>query len=1128
MAQAVRIQNPGVGAYAKFKAPPNFIQTEEQLKEILPTAKEASSRVMDQIDVMINSSNDEAQRWAYSTLKANMNIERIEGEINEDFALEFIKWLLGKSKYNYPEETEKRGPAPNGKGKGFLFKKAPTNRTPWGNEPLTYLPDVRQFLDGFVDQRTDAMKYISKLKLRGPKNLNDCLFWFKYITLEQGVDRGIINYARWLEAYDFLPPEKIPLNPIAMGLGKLPEISSYPYFETDPLTGEERYVGDSSETQKYQWERRTDENGKAYDVAVNVDEGMIPFDVAGNADIPPYSPAYFNSLKSWTTKVFGDALTNSDKYTNLPHVIVSMLQHNEWYLDQEQLREIDNHFYGIISNSKHLNDEEKDELREALGYSNSNVGLQQHEIDYLFDSLIKNFKGFTGTRKQKERTIFTQMQKNADDRLTRKAIEKKGEEIILYNKREPPIPSKSRPQVYAGRERTGKSSQIINKRVSELFEVYSEFPTEKVEVKENKEERKRPFLDNNRSKKTVFSQTRTTGGTSSIIEYNQEAAEALENAGFDELDLDTSDWFDFTTLPDTTPAPAPASGGGPRHDVQYLKDIITKANLLIDEATLQMNRDNRLFSELDQHKNAKPLKQSNIDYYSETAQILTELTEQFTNANVENHAKASLYEERGDMYMALDRIARHKSQLATMKFDVTGQFKRELERTGKGTSLLDERLWNESDAKNYVKRMESLFDFNAKEKEGVEGMKQAYLQNKENPYIQKLQLYYDTRNLISGQGNSPMERVSEMGADLQEMAEKIKDFHGSHQNLAHLFHKLGITEAEATLMHNEALMSTLDDIDNADYDEDRANTFDSEVQRKTLAMMVEFKRQKVIMAEMKKQIDKVKEAVANNGNDWDQLRVLDKATNGKLAEKFGSEIESLKDLDMVDDKLGRMIEDEAYKAKTHLGSIEEKRRGIMNEIHDMYNVFDFVYSAATTNHYRLSGDIDALEREPDSMEVEGQKSKQQRLHEMKKSEMLMKETIYFTQGLKLNAREYLKSLLTLETASLSQIQKMTAEKTHYTNTVGKMMQIMETINDIEHRIGLEEKKRFRTLHPKKRIAMIDKDDKIIDDATVWDKAFQRVFGQMKADIAYLHEKYNQTKKTEDELLGEELKIAANV
>lgn len=108
MAQLIRNQTPGVGAYAKFKAPPTFIQTEEQLKEILPTSREANARVSDRIDEMIRSTDDEAQKWAYNTLKANINIERIEGEINEDFALEFIKWLLGKSKWNFPEETEKK------------------------------------------------------------------------------------------------------------------------------------------------------------------------------------------------------------------------------------------------------------------------------------------------------------------------------------------------------------------------------------------------------------------------------------------------------------------------------------------------------------------------------------------------------------------------------------------------------------------------------------------------------------------------------------------------------------------------------------------------------------------------------------------------------------------------------------------------------------------------------------------------------------------------------------------------------------------------------------------------------------------------------------------------------------
>lgn len=100
---------------------------------------------------------------------------------------------------------------------------------------------MKDFLDSIVDKKASIEKFIAKLKLRWPSNLPELWFWYKYIVHQQAIDGSIIEYARALEPYEFMPPSKVPMNPVDGS-------PTYPYYVNnpdDPLNPRGNYKGPS-------------------------------------------------------------------------------------------------------------------------------------------------------------------------------------------------------------------------------------------------------------------------------------------------------------------------------------------------------------------------------------------------------------------------------------------------------------------------------------------------------------------------------------------------------------------------------------------------------------------------------------------------------------------------------------------------------------------------------------------------------------------------------------------------------------------------------------------------------------------------------------------------------------------
>lgn len=319
--------------WEKFNAPPNFIQDEEQLKTMEPTPRVTSNMMMNRLDELIRRSTDPAETNQYHVIKADLMADKALKGISDDFCIGFIQWILGKSEYNVVHTKAEVDPNGTALVAPVKFK------TPWGNKPYTHLPDVKEFLDGFVDGRMAVVKYVAKLKARYPKNLTDLWFWYKYLVREEEINDGIINYATFLAPYDFTPPENIPSDPLDGGN------PNYPY----------NVNGDHSSDVK-------------------------PFDI-GNPNPPPFDPEVRKAMdKNFNAalnqlRVLGDSnpvqsLQTADTLLEQLDLLVGK---NKWAISPEKAQELNNLIYQQIMSVKIA--PLRDSLLEKFGYGPLSNGL---------------------------------------------------------------------------------------------------------------------------------------------------------------------------------------------------------------------------------------------------------------------------------------------------------------------------------------------------------------------------------------------------------------------------------------------------------------------------------------------------------------------------------------------------------------------------------------------------------------------------------------------------------------------------------------------------------------------------------------------------------------------------------
>jgi hypothetical protein len=345
--------------WAKFQAPSNFIKTEQQTKTMEPTERLTSKFVLDQLDVLIKTTSSKGEKSRYEALRADIQAMQATGEFAEKFIVDFILWILGRSSKNVVYEPDPLDP------NGTRARQANDYDaiiTPWGNKPYTFLPDVKNFIDSIVDERMNAMKYLTKLKLRWPRNLEELWIWWKYIVHKQGLNGLVVEYARYLEPYDFLPPDELPYVPPAPG-SEDPGESRYMYYDQE---GDDK-VPESQEV-----------------------EAMTPL----NPNPPPYSEEGRAVLR----RILANAQAHLSDQSNFKspgekaeYIAKTYLEMKGMFgynMSYEERAEVDAAVYNQIQSIK--NRKTREATLKAFGYGFSDIGLSRRLSDTIKFS-VKEF-----------------------------------------------------------------------------------------------------------------------------------------------------------------------------------------------------------------------------------------------------------------------------------------------------------------------------------------------------------------------------------------------------------------------------------------------------------------------------------------------------------------------------------------------------------------------------------------------------------------------------------------------------------------------------------------------------------------------------------------------------------------
>lgn len=336
--------------WKKWQAPPNFIAAEQNIQELVPASRESMRLLEIQLDTLINHEKDAQRKEQYKAIKTNIEWEQKQNQVYEQYVVDFFMWLLGRSKYNYPEETAATGP--NGKAKGFKKIKADdnTSKTPWGTQPLTHLPEVQKLFTEIVDQRFSAKKYLAKLRLQGgPRDLTECWNWYKYIVHEDGITDNLVQYANWLEYYDG-------------DQSKLPKDGKYEYYAKDTNTGEWVDMGEGPEVKHW--------------------DPMNPVP-------PPFATPVLIELQRAIGENIQNIEVGTQKSSTYIAEIIELLNGYDYTLNAEDAVTINSILETSIEGIKNV--EIKENLQELFGFGYANDGLPTRTSQSILQE-IENLK----------------------------------------------------------------------------------------------------------------------------------------------------------------------------------------------------------------------------------------------------------------------------------------------------------------------------------------------------------------------------------------------------------------------------------------------------------------------------------------------------------------------------------------------------------------------------------------------------------------------------------------------------------------------------------------------------------------------------------------------------------------
>jgi hypothetical protein len=156
----------------------NPFEIEQTLNEMQPTTEEGHKELLDIVKTLEDSPNlSGEEKKALIVWKTNLLAETIEPHVKKRFAGDFYAWLLGRGR---PEDVQ---------------------NTPWGRQSLADDPEVRNYVDFFLDKRVAYQVALQKLAMKRPIGINQCYLYYKYLV-RKGLKAGNVFEVDFMKDWD--------------------------------------------------------------------------------------------------------------------------------------------------------------------------------------------------------------------------------------------------------------------------------------------------------------------------------------------------------------------------------------------------------------------------------------------------------------------------------------------------------------------------------------------------------------------------------------------------------------------------------------------------------------------------------------------------------------------------------------------------------------------------------------------------------------------------------------------------------------------------------------------------------------------------------------------------------------
>ncbi len=169
---------PAVNGHQKYKPNPHPLKAEKKMRSIQP-----HSSVMIEKLRQIGQNIDEDQNVGIGfNLRTGQDAyNAAKAQIKDQYAEEFRTWLRGNSGFAERNDLHKVEEV-----REKVKKQLRDQKEKFGLDPdrayFNRLPGVAEYLDSFIDVQKEFELIITKLLLRGPKNLNESYIYYKYIV----------------------------------------------------------------------------------------------------------------------------------------------------------------------------------------------------------------------------------------------------------------------------------------------------------------------------------------------------------------------------------------------------------------------------------------------------------------------------------------------------------------------------------------------------------------------------------------------------------------------------------------------------------------------------------------------------------------------------------------------------------------------------------------------------------------------------------------------------------------------------------------------------------------------------------------------------------------------------------